>query len=146
MSDAFRFAERLRGEGKYFDVSLPDIEFTLAERGRHEWYCEHYINGDAPLVLRLNLNTRSRLPTSWSAALKLNRMRIDGIDHESRFRTADGRDSELASGWHRHQWNRVEQSAERHKCPLPGFGDGHLDIRDFVIRVASEFRITFNRT
>ena len=146
MSDAFRFAERVREEDKYFDVNLFDIELTLANTGSHEWYCEHYINADDPLVLRLNLSTKSRLSTSWSAALKLNRTRIDGIDHEPRFRTAPGHGSALSYGWHRHQWDRIEQSAERCKRPLPGFDDGQLNIRDFVIRVASELRITFNRT
>ena len=143
MSDDFCFTERIRTEEKYFDVSLSEVERTLTDSGRLECTCEHHVNGGGLFALKLNLYTRSSLPTSWSAALKLNRTRIDGIDHESRFRTAD-RHGEWASGWHRHQWDRTTRSAERHKCPLPGFGSGQLGIRDFVLRVASELRIRLN--
>ena len=144
MDKEFQFTDQIRAEDKYFDVSLSEVEHTLRQEGKYEWFCDHYVNGSDPLVLRLNMNTGSAYPTSWTAALKLKKTRIDGIDYEPIFKTADGRKGRRERGWHRHQWDTANNSAERCKHPLPRFGDGRLEITDFVIRVAAELRITFS--
>ena len=142
MRNDFRLVERIRSEDKYFDVSVREIEEVLSAEGCSEWVCEHYADGqDSPLVLKLNLSTkRPDIPISWSAALKLHGIRIDCIDHEHNFRTADKSGVE-ESGWHRHLWDETALNAERCKRPLTGFDGGGLDITRFVIRVASELRI-----
>lgn len=120
MSDNFFFAERIRAEEKYFDMSLSEIERTLLHHGRLECDCEHYIDRGGIFEIRLNLYTKSPLPISWSASLKLHRKRIDGIDYETRFKTTD-QGGEWASGWHRHEWDRIAQSADRRKASTDRF-------------------------
>ena len=146
MTNDFHLVERIRNEEKYFDVSLREIEQVLSADGCLEWVCEHYVNGQHdPMVLKLNLSTkRPDIPISWSAALKLHGIRIDCIDHEPNFRIAD-RSRVEESGWHRHLWDANELNADRRKRPLIDFDGGGLDIRSFVLRVASELRICLPR-
>lgn len=141
--DDFCFAEQIRTEHKYFDVTLFEVLQFLLTEGCFQCSGEHFIDGGRFFVLQLNLYTkRAEMPTSWSASLKLRRQRIDCIDYEPRFKTNGGR---VANGWHRHEWDPNARSAERRKRPLESFGSGKLGVREFLIRAASELRITFNK-
>lgn len=140
-ADDFRLADRIRGEEKYFDISLQDVLIDLVTLGEVECTSEHYSGEDDPVVLRLNLHAKSEFPTSWTAALKLHHVRIDGIDYEPVFLTMDGT---LASGWHRHHWDANTLNADRDKRQLASFGGGKFNIRTFVIRAASELCIRLN--
>ena len=143
--ERFHLADRVRKEEKYFDVSLGEIERQLSRAGAFESVCEHDTEDDSEAVsleLKLNLYARSKITNSWTASLKLHGVRIDGIDYESRFETEEG---DPASGWHRHQWDDVEKSAEKRKLLLDGFGNGLSGIRAFVIRVAKELGIRLNK-
>ena len=94
--DDLIFVEQIRDAEKYFPVSQDEIVSSLCTDGRFESKCDHYRNGDGPFGLRLNLYARSSYPTSWTASLKLNKQRIDCIDHESWFWTTDGRGRKLS--------------------------------------------------
>ena len=93
--------------------------------------------------LRLNVNCRAPKPwMGWSVTLKLHRMRIDGVDHEAIFDTADGT---KGTGWHRHLWDSTERNGDRLKQPLASFGEGPpLSRVDFVVRAFSELRVLLN--
>lgn len=136
----FRFVEQVRGEKKRFNGKISDVERELKHNGYHELDFYHYVNSGTPLALKLNLSAKSEHQTSWAASIKLNGIRIDCIDHESRFRSMDG---SIGHGWHRHEWDRASKNADRIKSPLPEFDNGGLDIHMFMIRVANVFRIRF---
>jgi hypothetical protein len=134
--------DQIRSERKYFDVGLGDLAGEL-ERNR---YCEVYSSHETKdvdgstvtAILRLNLAKRRY---GCSAALKIHRWRIDGIDWERRFTQADG---SQGCGWHRHEWDDRAQSGERLKIPLPGFDVGVGTVEESLIRICSELRIDLN--
>jgi hypothetical protein len=88
--DFFDHVERIRGTDKYFDVSMLAISRQLLAKGECELTAEHDLvdeqGAEVIVPLRLNIATRHDSPFCWQLALKLHGIRIDGIDHEPRFR------------------------------------------------------------
>ncbi len=146
MPERFYIAEQIRTEEKYLDVSRGEIERQLESAGVFEGVFEHDTEDDdgetVSVELKLNLYTRPKYVTSWSASLKLHGIRIDCIDYENKFTTATG---VRASGWHRHEWDAAENRAEKKKIPINGFDNERSRIDYFVIRVTTEFHIRLNR-
>ena len=130
---------------KYFDVSRAEILRNLdGGDGKCEQEIEHEVEtkfgSTHVVVLRLNINCKGRYPESWSVALKLAKIRIDGIDHEGKFDAIDG---SKGRGWHRHIWSERQQNAERQKIAVSGL-DG-IDSREtFLIRVFKLMNIILN--
>lgn len=140
----FHLVPQIRGEEKYFDVSRQEIERELRSSGNYENYSQCELDdGGTPVTakLRLNISCKGGAPT-WSVALKLHSIRIDGIDHEPRFRASDGTP---ARGWHRHLWDSTECNAERLKEPLNGFHRKVSSIDDFLISAFQEMCILLNK-
>jgi hypothetical protein len=140
----FLVSDIVAGE-KYFDVSRAEILRSLdGGDGKCEHEIEHEIEtkfgSTHVVVLRLNINCKGRYPESWSVALKLAKIRVDGVDHEARFDALDG---SKGRGWHRHIWSERQQNAERQKVAVSGL-DG-IDSREtFLIRVFKLMNITLN--
>jgi hypothetical protein len=140
----FDFVEQIRAAQKYFDVSRLELKRQLLVEGKCDVTGEHDVideaNHSVTTELRLNIAARDDHPESWTVALKLHGVRIDGIDYEPRFRTIDG---EIAHGWHRHQWDPDEEKAERGKVPIANF-EGVEDREQFLIRALSVLRVKLN--
>lgn len=143
--ELFHLTERLRAADKYFDISHAEIERQLAAGGSCEVVWQHETadeNGDpVGAELKLNVNCKSSVWRNWSVSLKLHGIRIDCIDHESRFDAVDGT---VSTGWHRHSWDTTRRTAERLKVPLAGFGESWSSREEFLIRAFSEMRILLN--
>ncbi len=144
--ELFDYVHKIRAADKYFDVSLQEIQRALLVQGKCDIYGEVDIEDENGLPvtasLRLNIAGGADRPlTSWSLALKLHNVRIDGVDHEFRFDMPDGT---FGHGWHRHQWNASDESAERHKLPvgdhLQRLSDGH----GFLVRSLTLLNIQMN--
>ena len=132
-------------EEKYFDISMAEIVRAIeSEEGQVEIFCDHCtIHEGLEIVVQLRLRIGGSLtePESWQVALLLHSIRIDGVDHESWYTALDGEERE---GWHRHQWNRRESSADRTKCPVEGLEDcPSLEI--FLYEVLRKMGIRWNR-
>lgn len=142
--DFFDQAPRLAAEEKYFDVSKQGLRRALlSNHGKCDLLTDHEVSVDGrpqTVVLRLNISTRGPQPTAWSMAVKLHGIRIDGVDHEGRFTTEDGK---TAVGWHRHCWDPIEESAERHKVPVSVMDDIKT-VEDFLVRGLSLLRVRLN--
>jgi len=140
----FDYVDQIRDARKYFDVSRIAIQRELLVKGKCEVFADLDVVDDSGQVviaqLRLNIHARDDSPLSWQVSLKLHSIRIDGIDYEGRFPTADG---STGRGWHRHKWNAAEDSAERWKVPL-GDMDGIKTREEFLIRTFSLMRIDLN--
>jgi len=123
-TDFFFLAGQIVAEKKYFHCSLGDISHQLEANGHCEVETEHHTRDDYstihPVVLRLNISCKNQSnTTSWSVALKLHNIRVDGIDNEPIY---PGMDGAFHEGWHRHVWNHRQQSAERNKIPVSDLG------------------------
>jgi len=143
--DFFDFVEQIRAGEKYFDVSREAIQrLLLAKHGQCDLLTDHDLEdkkgGTVTATLRLNITTRAESPLNWSMALKLHGVRIDGVDHESRFRMID---SGFGHGWHRHMWDSSEESAERDKLPITVL-DGVSTRDQFLIRGLSVLKVRLN--
>jgi hypothetical protein len=119
-TDFFFLVGQIVTEKKYFHCSLGDISQHLEADGHCEVEAEHHTEDDYSTVhtvlLRLNISCKNKTnTTSWSVALKLHNIRIDGIDSEPVY---PGMDGTLYQGWHRRVWNHRHQSAERNKIPV----------------------------
>lgn len=137
----FHLVEQIRAEDKYFNISLSELSRKLADEGQYEVNWEHEtvdVDGTTQ-VTNLRLNLARRGPT-WAAALKLHRIRIDGIDWLRRYDDPDGN---RCSGWHRHNWNELEQNVSFH-IPMPDFAGDRLTISDFLVRMCKEMRISLS--
>jgi hypothetical protein len=97
---------------------------------------------DYAVVLRLNVHCQSPVPEGWTLALKLHKIRIDGVDWEPKF---DATDETQQSGWHRHQWNQKQQSCKDYKVLAPDL-DGIGAREQFLIRSFSLMRIRVSKT
>jgi len=145
--ELFAYVDQIRTNEKYFDVSREGIlRLLLARKGACDLCTDHEIvdeNG-APVdaTLRLNISTRADSPLNWTMALKLHGVRIDGVDHESRFRAVGGG---WAHGWHRHVWEPADENADRRKVPITEL-DGIKSRQDFVTRGLRVLRIQLNAT
>ena len=140
----FHLVEQIRSVEKYFDISRQEIERELRSSSSYENYCQSELDDRGKLVfadLRLNIRCKGGA-TTWSVSLKLHRIRIDGIDHEPKFKAVDG---SLADGWHRHLWDSSACNAERRKVPLNGFHKNVSCIEDFLISAFQEMCIVLNK-
>jgi hypothetical protein len=141
--DFLDYAGRIALDEKYFDVSRLEIRRLLLVKGRCELLTEHEFEIDGrteTTTLRLNIITRGESALSWSMSLKLHGIRIDGLDHEGRYKSSDG---SVGRGWHRHEWDADESSAERRKIPAVEI-EGVETRDDFLIRGFSVMRIRLN--
>lgn len=145
--DLFPYVDQIRTSEKYFDVSrLGILRLLLAKKGACDLCTDHVIvdeNGaDIDAVLRLNISTRADSPLNWSMALKLHGVRIDGVDHEARFRAIGGG---WAHGWHRHMWEPADESADSKKIPIATL-DGLTSRDEFLTRGLRVLHIQLNAT
>jgi hypothetical protein len=141
----FHLVSGILREGKYFDISVPEIIRAIeSEEGQAEIFCDHCtvdegVELEVPLRLRIGGSVME--PESWQVALLMHSVRIDGIDDESFYFDADGQERE---GWHRHEWDRRENSCEREKRPIAGLDDcPSLEI--FLYEVFRQMRIRWNK-
>jgi len=118
--ELFDYVEQIRDAQKSIEVSLKDIQREL--RGKSK--CDVYFDVDVidsnglPVTASVRLNIAGGLDrplTSWTLAMKLHNIRIDGIDHEFRFKMLSGA---VGHGWHRHYWDKSEGTADHHKLPI----------------------------
>lgn len=135
-------AEQIRSEDKYFNNSRLEVANRIFANDQIELETEHSTVSDGGQVwvpIKLAIAVRQR--KYWSAALILQQVRIDGIDWQPAYPLVDGT---VGRGWHRHEWNPDEQHARIH-VPLPdSFGVGLRTVNDFLIRMSSSMRITWN--
>jgi len=131
---------------KYFDVSIPEMLRAVSstsgkfERSEEQLVADEY-GVEHPVLMRLNVNCQSVVPQGWTVALKLHKIRVDGIDWEQDFDAIDGT---KGHGWHRHQWNQRKQDAKDSKIPLADFDN--VDAREqFLIRALSLLKIKWNK-
>ena len=135
-SDYFFLVPQIVQSEKYFDVSIPEIFRAVSTpAGKFDRTEEHSVvdeyGGEYRMVIRLNVNCQSIVPEGWTAALKLHKWRIDGIDWESEFDAIDG---STGYGWHRRRWDQKARSAEKRKIPIADL-DGIDGREQFLIRV-----------
>lgn len=142
----FDHVEQIRAEVKYFAVAQDRIERELASVGRCEVIAVHEFvdeNGQQRAAeLRLNMSGRVEYPHTWKVVLKLHKTRIDGIDFETKFTACDGT---IGHGWHRHRWNRAEDSAEREKVPVRDF-DSAYKRSQFLTRAMNTLRVRLSKS
>lgn len=140
--DYFFLVDKIRADSKYFDVSIDEILRELDdEGGRVEYECEHTPTGCQDSV-PLRLNIRCRGPVhSWTIAVKLHCIRIDGIDWEGRYTDRDG---QSRSGWHRHVFDDKSKSAENLKTSVEDFED-LSNKQQFLFRAFGLMKILTNR-
>jgi len=140
----FDFVEQIRKSDKYFDVSRLELQRALLVSGKCDIRTEHDVvdeKGETITTeLRLNLHARDEMPQSWTMSLKLHGIRIDGLDHEAKFKTGDGN---TGRGWHRHQWDADEESAERRKVEVRDLDDV-VTREEFLIRGLSVLKVRLN--
>jgi hypothetical protein len=142
MPDALHHAARVREEIKHFPVSHGDLCRLLASRGRADIRTEHRVevNGRVEWIdLRLNIACTTPAVRAWAAALKIDRFRVDGVDHHEVYDASDG---SRAKGWHRHGWDPSREGTER--IPIANFDDV-ADVPTFVRRVCETLRISLER-
>jgi hypothetical protein len=134
----FDFVDQIRAAQKYFDVSRLELQRALLVNGKCDVSSEHDVvdesNQTVTTELRLNISARDEVTESWSMALKLHGIRIDGIDYEAKFRTVDG---DIGRGWHRHQWDKHDENADRGKVAVPNMS-GVASREEFLIRALSK--------
>ena len=70
-------------------------------------------------------------------AVLVHEIRVTGIDHELQYKDGDGN---RQRGWHKHVWNKREQSSKEYKEALAGFEVEDID--GFLIRAFKELRIS----
>ena len=116
--------------------TMGDLEIWAEHQFVDDFFTEH------TALLRLNISCRNEYEKGWTIALKLHKERIDGIDWEPRFIDSVG---SVASGWHRHIWDRRHQNADSNKVSVQGFDE--VKTRDqFIVRALKEMSISLNRT
>ena len=137
----FEYVDQIRAAEKYFDVSREEIRRLLMTKGKCHLPCDVDIvdssGQPATAGVRLNISAVAESPLCWTMALKLHDIRIDGVDYESRFRLANG---DVGHGWHRHQWNASDETADRHKVEVADF-DTVTTRDEFIIRGLSLMRV-----
>ena len=141
IQDYFFLAEKIREERKYFDFSVEEILRDLDDNhGKAEYECEQELTGhDYTIPLRLNIRCRG-LENSWTIALKLHCIRIDGIDWEARYKDQD---NQSMSGWHRHLYDGKSKSADNLKASVEGFDD-IFNKQQFLLRAFKLMKILLN--
>jgi len=141
IQDYFFLAEKIRADSKYFDVSIEEILRDLEnEGGKFEYECEHMpIGVEYSVPLRLNVRCKGPV-NSWTIALKLHCIRIDGVDWEARYTGAQG---QSMCGWHRHMFDDKSKSAENLKASVEGFND-ISDKKQFLFRTFKLRKILLN--
>jgi hypothetical protein len=119
---------------------------VLREHGKADVKVEHEttdVDGQKVYVdLRLNLACTTQHIQAWSCSLKLQTIRIDGIDYHTRFLSADGT---IARGWHRHGWDPARRIEQTIRLPIQGFDDVK-DLHTFVQRLCKLLRIVLSAT
>jgi hypothetical protein len=98
------------------------------------------LNTEHVVTLKLNINCKSRLMISWSIALKLHQIRIDGIDWHSSYCDPDG---DKHHGWHRHRFDPRKQSADGQRWPTKVL-EGVSDRTHFLISTLKEMNIALS--
>ncbi len=141
IQDYFFLAEKIRADSKYFDVSIEEILRDLEnEGGKFEYECEQTLIGFDDLIpLRLNIRCKGPV-NSWTIALKLHCIRIDGIDWEARYTDIRG---QSMYGWHRHMFDEKSKSAVNLKASVEGFDD-ISDKQQFLSRAFKLMKILLN--
>jgi hypothetical protein len=142
MSDKFFLAPAIVAAKKYIDLSRDEIERTLGdENGEFDYDWEETVTDDLNtehvVTLKLNINCRAPLMISWSIALKLHQIRIDGIDWHASYSDPEGTKQR---GWHRHKFDRRKQSADSQRWPTDVL-DRASGRTDFLIRTLKEMNI-----
>jgi hypothetical protein len=121
------------------------IKRELMVKGRCNVFFEVDLTDSSGLPVtastRLNIAGGVDRPlTSWTLALKLHNVRIDGIDHEFRFNALGG---DVGHGWHRHQWDQSEETADHDKVPITDLDD-IASGEEFLLRGLSVLKISAN--
>lgn len=134
--DYFHLVDQIRGEEKYFDIAIGEIERSLeAPTKQYKVECLHDLTdlGEQGREVTLCLHVRcSDGCLAWTAALIMHGIRIDGVDWEP------------GIGWHRHGWDPNQQHAENKKARVLGF-ESVATRREFIERLMSEMKIRFNK-
>lgn len=104
-----------------------------------EWTISHpTIDGQGVAVsvqMRLCIKKRWHIPETWTCAVVMYGIRVDGIDHHTRpVLDMLGR---KCHGWHRHGWSSIKNTADGYYECLPSFGP--IDtLEEFVQRCCDE--------
>jgi hypothetical protein len=119
---------RVIAEEKSLGVSLQGLVQWISAQGkplrgnRGDWNFEHETraaNGNLALVrMNLSIKARSRVPESWTCALIMFGVRVDGVDHRAKHNDGYGG---VCRGWHRHAWNTSRLTSEGFLKCLPDF-------------------------
>jgi len=138
----FHLVPHIRAEGKYFDISLNEVERQLRHSNKFKFEGELVLDDDgeeATIPVSLHISSTNGC-TAWTAAITLHSKRIDCIDWEKTYPSIE---ETKESGWHRHHWDVESQSCEKRKMPLP---DMHEDmgLRDFLVRSFQFMEVLLN--
>lgn len=140
----FHLVQRLLADGFYCDISRDEIERYLYSEGEFDRVFEVLVADDEGLDVELGVRLvvhRSGPRTSQlSVAILLHDTRIGGIDWEGRFQDCAGQPKH---GWHRHEWDPRERSADYRKIALDGFGT-FTDVSGFLTLATKELRISLS--
>ncbi len=145
MSDKFFLVPTIVAAEKYIDISRDEIERALNdENGEFDYDWEETVTDDLGnehvVTLKLNINCKAQLMNSWSIALKLHQIRIDGIDWHSVYRDPTGA---TQYGWHRHRFDPRKQRADSQRWPITAL-EGASNRTHFLIRTLSEMNISLS--
>jgi len=145
MSDKFFLGPIIVATKKYIDISRDEIERTLNdENGEFDYDWEETVTDELHtehvVTLKLNISCKGPLMISWSIALKLHQIRIDGIDWHSSYCDPDGNKQH---GWHRHRFDPRKQSADSQRWPTNAL-EQSSGRTDFLIRTLKEMNITLS--
>jgi hypothetical protein len=145
MSDKFFLVPTIVAAEKYIDISRDEIERVLSEENSefdYDWEetVIDDLNNEHVVTLKLNINCKAQLMISWSIALKLHQIRIDGIDWHSEYRDPEGATQQ---GWHRHRFDQRKQRADSQRWPT-GALEGASNRTTFLIMTLSEMNISLS--
>lgn len=140
--DYFFLVPKIITTAKYIDTSRDGIERRLNDEGgqiEYEWeeVIEDDFHNEHFVPLQLNISCKAPLIVSWAISLKLHRIRIDGIDWHRRFIDPNG---EKQYGWHRHEFDAHEQTADHRRVPTDILQNAQSRA-DFLIRTLKQMNI-----
>lgn len=109
---------------KAVSASVRQVAAQLEAKGQATLPVELSPNASRPdIQVELNVYARSPIPTSWRASVKINRMRVDGLDyHVHELRDPAGR---LIKGWHRDRYDAASGGTLRIPIADPA-SDGRI--------------------
>jgi len=130
-------------DGIYCDVSRAEIERYLSKDGTFDREFEIPVDdgdGEVVVIVRVVVQRGGGGVETTSIALLVHNTRVACIDFEARFKDIDGKQ---ARGWHKHEWDPRERTADYRKIPLDGFGPFD-SASEFLIRAAEELKVSFS--